>query len=105
MDFLKNKMNIKEEIKNKIVELFEAGTSEGVKRSWEKRQRAKYVRGKLKGLRTVMNKHGYGHPISVKTKAEILGGIADRWGISDAIYRGLKKKFTPKKFIGVTHRY
>ena len=32
-------MNIKEEIKNRIKELFEAGTSEGVKRSWEVRRR------------------------------------------------------------------
>ena len=31
-------MNIKEEIKNKVIELLESGTSEGVKKAWETRR-------------------------------------------------------------------
>ena len=32
-------MNIKEEIKNRIIELTETGTSEGVRKGWESRKR------------------------------------------------------------------
>jgi len=96
-------MNIKEEIKNKVIELLEAGTSEGARKGWQTRghtgvikQRELSRRGGKLGPRGDKTFNQWVTKVKVK-KSSQSDTLAKRGERTMALFKGLRKSPTKQR--------